>query len=309
MRNAPVVCLGATVFDRVLNIDRLPTTGIKMRALSWTNRGGGPAATAAVCIGALGLPCRLWSRVGDDHEGADLLKELAERGVDVRHTRIVAGQVTSTCVVILDGTGERLIIGHPNNLGASTEGLPTADELASGLRDAGAVLTDTSWPEGASVLFRAARERGLPGVLDGDLGRGDPGALSRLASLAKYSIFSEVGWHIVTGSREPSLDALRAVQAQTGTVPSVTLGTQGSWWLIDGALRHVPARRVPVRDTTGAGDVFHGAFAAALAMGRDVLWAAEFATATAALKCQLGDGWRGMPDRIAIERLMREQVQ
>jgi sulfofructose kinase len=171
------------------------------------------------------------------------------------------------------------------------------------------VLADASWPEGAAVLFRAARERRLPSVLDGDLGRGDPETLSRLASLAEYSIFSEVGWRILTGSREPNLDAMRAVQTRTGTIPSVTLGRQGSWWLIDGALRHFPAIRVPVRDTTGAGDVFHGAFAAALAMGRDAVWAVQFATATAALKCQLGDGWRGMPDSIAIERLMKENRQ
>ena len=309
MPEPSIICLGAVVFDRVVAIEKLPTTGIKMRARSWIIRGGGPAATAAVFIGRLGMPCMLWTRVGDDHEGTVMLKELADNGVDVRHTRIIAGRVTSQCIVIVDDAGERLIIGHPANLGPSREALPTPDELASALADAGAVLADASWPEAATVLYRAARERQLPSVLDGDLGRGDPETLSRLASLADYSIFSEVGWRILTGSSEPGLDAMRAVRARTGTNPSVTLGRRGSWWLIEGALRHIPAHRVPVRDTTGAGDVFHGAFAAALAMGRDAMWAAEFATATAALKCQMGDGWRGMPDRPAVECIMRERVQ
>jgi len=304
-----VICLGALVFDRVFAVEKLPTAAVKARAVGWVNRGGGPAATAAVLVGRLGIPCMLWSRVGADHEGSVLLKELTESGVDVCHTRVVAGQVTSQCVVIVDKAGERLIIGAPVNQGMDWTKLPAADEMANALQDAGAVLVDTFWPDGAAVLLRAARERSLPSVLDGDLGHCDAESLRHLASLSDYSIFSEVGWRILTGSREPNLDAMRDVQARTGTVPSVTRGRRGSWWLIEGALRHIPALQVPVRDTTGAGDVFHGAFAAALAMGRDVTWSAKFATAAAALKCQLGEGWRGMPDRIAVEQLMKERMQ
>ena len=90
MHNPSVICSGAVVFDRVVVIDKLPATGIKMRALGWLNRGGGPAATAAVFIGRLGMPCMLWSRVGDDYEGSAMLKELTEAGVEVRHTRVFA---------------------------------------------------------------------------------------------------------------------------------------------------------------------------------------------------------------------------
>jgi sulfofructose kinase len=61
-----------------------------------------------------------------------------------------------------------------------------------------------------------------------------------------------------------------------------------------------------VQDTTGAGDVFHGALAAALAERMELLEAARFASAAASLKCALGNGWDGMPDRVAVEQAIRQ---
>ena len=85
----------------------------------------------------------------------------------------------------------------------------------------------------------------------------------------------------------------------------VTLGSRGSLWWLDGGLAHVPALPVVVQDTTGAGDVFHGALAAALAERMELLEAARFASAAASLKCALGNGWDGMPDRAAVEQAIR----
>ena len=84
---------------------------------------------------------------------------------------------------------------------------------------------------------------------------------------------------------------------------AVTCGAAGSFWRIDGALHHIPAPQIEARDTTGCGDVFHGALALALAEGEPVLAAARFATAAAALKARNGGGWRGMPAREAVEAM------
>lgn len=86
---------------------------------------------------------------------------------------------------------------------------------------------------------------------------------------------------------------------------AVTLGAGGSLWWRDGAARHLLAPRVAARDTTGCGDVFHGAYALALAEGASVEAAARFATAAAALKAERGEGWAGMPDRTAVEALVQ----
>lgn len=306
MPDPAIICLGATVFDRVLSIERFPVSGIKIRASRWEHRGGGPAATAAVCAVALGVRAALWSRVGDDPEGEMTLRLLAAKGVDIAHTHVLVGGKTSQAVVLVDPAGERLIVGHPANGSAADDASlrPLADEVGQ----AGAALADASWPDGAAALFQAARARRVPSVLDGDLGHGDPRVLERLSALADFAIYSEVGWHVLTGLDAPDAEAMRAIHARTGAVPAVTGGSRGSWWFIDGAVRHVAAIAVSVRDTTGAGDVFHGAFAVALALDYDVAAAARFATAAAALKCRMGDGWNGMPDRAAVERLMGEKV-
>jgi sulfofructose kinase len=84
----------------------------------------------------------------------------------------------------------------------------------------------------------------------------------------------------------------------------VTLGATGSLWWESGRARHLPAPRVQARDTTGCGDVFHGAYALAVAEGAPRGHAARFATAAAALKATRGDGWDGMPDRAAVAALL-----
>ena len=88
---------------------------------------------------------------------------------------------------------------------------------------------------------------------------------------------------------------------------AVTRGPAGSLWLIDGAIVPVPAFAVAAIDTTGCGDVFHGAYALGLAEGQEPLDAARFASAVAAIKAARGQGWHGMGDRAAVLTLMAEQ--
>ena len=85
---------------------------------------------------------------------------------------------------------------------------------------------------------------------------------------------------------------------------AVTLGAAGSLWLIHGESFSVPAFPIVAADTTGCGDVFHGAYALSLSEGRAPLEAARFASAAAAIKAQRGNGWKGMGDRAAIKALM-----
>jgi sulfofructose kinase len=74
---------------------------------------------------------------------------------------------------------------------------------------------------------------------------------------------------------------------------------------VNGDLLVIPGYEVAIRDTSGAGDIFHGAYALAVAEGRTVPEAARFANAAAAIKCTLGNGWQGMPTRQAVENLTR----
>ncbi len=299
-----VVCVGIAVLDQVWELPALPAGPGKFLSHGFRETGGGMAATAAVSIAALGGAALWHGRLGADGPGATLLALLGRCGVDVVDVAPAPGGRTPISGVLVDADGERVLAVFPG------EGLPNASVLAEGRLDgAGAVLADPRWPAGAERLFRLAAARGLPRVLDADVAAA--GIVAELAPLTDHIIFSQRGLVEFSGTDDPSAGLTAAAERLRGTpvlgpagALAVTLGARGSlWWREEGAVT-LSAPRVAARDTTGCGDVFHGAYALALAEGRDRPAAARFATAAAALKAQRGEGWFGMPDRAAVEALL-----
>jgi sulfofructose kinase len=294
-----VICLGVTVVDNVLEVDQIPRVPIKILANSRARRGGGPASTGAVASAHLGVPTQLWSWFGQDAEGDFLMDMLERHGVDTAHTLRSAEFDTVTAFVVVDKAGERLIVAHGTRIVPPTTGHLPMNEVA----EAGAILVDSAWREGATAVLEAARAAGVPAVLDAE--SHDAERLMDLARRASYPVFSEEGFDRVARGGEPGDDSCRALSESLGAPVGVTLGPRGSLWWIDGALTHIPALEVPVQDTTGAGDAFHGAVAAGLAEGMSLLQAARLGTAVAALKCQRGNGWDGMPDGADVEEMLK----
>ena len=292
-----VVCVGNGVLDQVFEVDELPRGGVKTTTRAFRETGGGPAATAALAIARLGGHAAWWGRVGDDAAGRFLVEFLRDGGVDVSGVSVLPGARTTRAIVIVDAAGERSILVD-RSLPADPSVLP-ADDLA----DDPVVLVDSRWPEASGVVLGRAAARGLTRVLDAD--GGSIATLEGLASLADHVVFSQEGLGDLAGDGEPEAQLARAAE-RFGGIVAVTCGAAGSLWHIDGATARVPAYRVQVRDTTGCGDVFHGAYALGLAEGRDAVDAARLAAATAAMKAANGMGWSGMPDRASVERLMNQ---
>ncbi len=295
---ARVVIAGIGVLDQVWEMPALPAGPGKIVAAGHRTTGGGIAATAAVAVARLGGHASWLGRLGDDATGATLLALLARHGVDAAGTVPTPGARSPTSGVFVDSAGERVLAVFPG------AGLPTAPAFTdAALHAAAAVMGDHRWPEATEHLFRLAAARNLPRILDADANA--PGALRRLAPLADHVLFSARGLADFTEFDDPRAGLAGAAAALPGATVAVTLGAAGSLWWRDGAPVPLPAPGVAARDTTGCGDVFHGAYALALAEGRDVPEAARFATAAAALKAANGDGWDGMPDRAAVEALLR----
>jgi sulfofructose kinase len=147
-----------------------------------------------------------------------------------------------------------------------------------------------------------ASEKGIPRVLDFE----DAGteAITKLAWLADHVIFSADGLSGFTGVAEPDAGLSIARDKLGQPALGVTLGPQGSVWLTDEGIWRMTAPAIRARDTTGCGDVFHGAYAFSLARGLGVQGAARFATAAAAIKAQKGAGWLGMPNRDETDALV-----
>jgi len=262
---------------------------------------------AAIAAARLGASVRMIGRVGDDEAAAFLRQRLADEGVEARGLESVRGASTSCASVVVDPRGERQIVVHRG------DALARAHALDLRLLDgADVVLVDPRWPDGAAAALAWARAQGVISVLDADVA---PWAvLDRLVPLARWAAFSQPGlaaWMRREVDVAASDEALAAVlQRHAGPAAAlVTLGAAGAAWIERG---RPPARcaapRVDAVDTTGAGDVFHAAFALALAEGRAVADAVAWACAAAAYKCERGFGADGAPTRRQLEAWMHARA-
>jgi len=291
-----VLCVGHAVQDFVFTVPVLPDRGAKYRATRFESVGGGPAATAAVAVSRLGGHAFLAARVGDDDAAGMIVAELAGYGVDCTHVRRCPGSRSSVSAVMVDARGERMIVNHLDpSLPVDPTWLPSAGSVG-----ASAVLADTRWPEGALAAFVAARAAGLPAVLDADRPVLADGVLLRAAT---HVAFSSDALADLTGIGDARLALAEVARGLQGWC-CVTAGGDGVYSYEQGEMRHDPAFDVPVVDTLGAGDVWHGAFALALAEGSRETDAVRFASAAAALKVQRSGGRAGVPTRAELDAFL-----
>ena len=293
---ARVLTLGITVLDTVLQVGALPTSGGKTYATGRAEVVGGIAANAAIAIVRLGGEAALVSRVGDDLVGERIIAGLAAAGVDTGLVEWLNGVRSSISTILVDAAGERLLVNHADP--ALFRGTPDLDAVTMD-----AVMTDTRWPEGALAALRRARALGVPGVLDYD--RHSDRLSPELLAAASHVVFGRQGLEALTGTADVAAGLLQ-VQGATGAWLACTSGGDGVHWLAGDALRHLPAFPVEAVDTLAAGDVFHGAFALALAEGQSEHAAMRFASAAAALKCRRFGGGSVSPTRAEVEAFLAE---
>src|SRR5262245_26877809 len=106
-----VICVGHAALDRIYRIQSFPREPTKVRAFEHIEAGGGMAANAAVAAARLGAKVELWSRVGDDNAGSLIRSGLKAEKVDIRYVHAFEDARSSTSAVIVDGKGDRLIVG------------------------------------------------------------------------------------------------------------------------------------------------------------------------------------------------------
>lgn len=291
---AGVLIVGVAVMDYVFYVDRFPTRAEKYRALDATVVGGGCGANAAVAVARLGGRALLSSRLGSDPVGEMILSDLTREGVDVSLCD-QSGTRSSYSSILIDQEGERQIM---NFRGAGFVEDPAHLAAAPPV---GAILADNRWTAGAMAAMEMAHARGIPGILDIER-RHDPAVLTPASHIA----FAEPGLaELVPG--DPA-EALRQVVRDHGGWACVTMGAKGVLWCDGTREGHVPSPEISAIDTLGAGDVWHGAFALALAEGADEARAMCFANAAAALKCTRTGGRAGAPTRAETEDFMTETM-
>lgn len=288
--------------DLVFDVETLPDKPTKHFATGYREIGGGPAANGAVTVARLGGDAHLWARVGDDRWGQRIVDDLRGEGVTVDAVRRIPDSKSGVSAVMVDRAGERMIVNYSDRtLAPDPHWLPLAN-----LTDFDAVLSDLRWPQAAVLTLQRARRSGTPGILDADLSDGD--VPSAAAEAASHIIFSQPALARWSGMGDPAAGLRWAVRLFGGWV-AVTAGRNGAFWTRDGkTIHHQPAFAVATVDTLGAGDVFHGAFATALAEGQNEAESLRWAAAAAALKCMRPGGRAGIPTRPALEQFLKERL-
>ncbi len=290
-----VFCLGIATLDYVYSVETLPTRGEKYRSRDLAVVGGGCAGNASVAIARLGGRSWLATRLADDLTGDRIVADLEAEGVDASLSLRAPGLRSPVSAILVDAAGERMVVSYSDPaMPEETGWLPCS--LPEG---ANAVLADTRWGEGALAALKLARKAGVPGVLDADRKPPHPD----LVATASHVAFSQQALRELSGEDDPRAGLARIADGAS-TWLAVTLGKEGVLFLEDGAVVHVPAFVVETVDTLGAGDVWHGAFALALAEGQSERTAIRFASAAAAIKCTRFGGRLGAPRRGEIEHFL-----
>ena len=299
------VGFGLNAVDHLVVVPEYPAFNSKIHLKEHVQTAGGQTATAMVTLQRLGLKTAYAGRFGSDAEGQFGLSSLNDEGVDTSFAEVVQGARNQIAFIIIDSrNGERTIIwDRDERLAYKPEEAPV--ELAS----KGRVLhLDAHDPPACAALARAAHEEGT--IVSADIDNIYEG-LPELLPLIDILISSTEFPFRLTGIRDER-EALTEIKARYGsTVIGLTRGTRGAILLYDGQFIESCAYSVPVRcrDTTGAGDAFHGGFLYALLSGLDVETTLRIANATAALKCKSLGARTSLPTRAELNEFLRQAIE
>ncbi len=293
-----VVGLGLNATDTVLMVREFPPLGGKERVVSLSRQAGGQVATALVTCRRLGLSARYIGKVGSDDAGRFQLRSLREEGVDVRYTRVSRGATTQFGLIVVDqATGERTVFWDRDRRLAVTpqelkpEAITTARLLHLDGCDSAACAQAAKW----------ARKAGIPVVADLDTVYKK---VEQIFPLINFLIASHNFLPAVTGHNDPFHVLEYMAREYHIHAPGMTLGRDGALVYTGGRFFYSPGFVVETVDTTGAGDIFHGAFAYGLLQGWSMEQILDFSNAMAGLNCTRVGARGGIATRAEAEKLM-----
>ena len=300
-----IVGIGNSVIDHILLTEKMPGPNETVIPLQGSWQYGGKAPTALVAAAKLGLQAAIVGTVGGI-TGQCIRNEYIRQGVDVSHLIDRPGQASQICMCVADrSTNGRTLFLMP----AANQVTPVqADELDRAfLLDAKWLIVSKAEPaqNQAAIWFKQTQE-GRQVVADADQYSYD---MHNNLHLYDHLIMGEAFYRHIFPDNDRYKDTLyqlRMQQDSENAVTMVTLGGRGTCGYDErGNFFTVPAYRVKTVDTTGAGDVFHGAYIAAKHYGMSTVDAVRFASAAAAIKCTRLGGRAALADRRGVFRFMQ----
>ena len=274
-----IVGVGLNATDTLILLPRFPSYGGKLPFDREILSPGGQVASAMVTCASLGLRTKYIGSLGDDERGAIQLESLRASGVNLDDIEIRANCPNQSAYILIDQTtGERTVLWHRDECLRIDPASLTPDKIAC----ARLLHIDGHDTPAVSRAAEIARRHQIPVSVDVDtIYPGFELVLPNVDYLVGSSEFPS-RW---TGEPDP-FRALAMIQDEYGMrVAAMTLGAAGSLARAEGRFVYTPGFIVDCVDTTGAGDVFHGAFCYAVIECMPVREALEFSNAMAALNC------------------------
>ena len=282
-----ITCVGPIFLDRVIKIDRFPDKPIKLVASGLEKRLGGPAPVASFAIKSLGGDAEFIGRFGSDDTAAYLKSKFLENGISTQKSITVNNTQSSQSHIFEDRKGERMLAAYNEEKLINDKAMP-AFEFSS----TQSYLVDTNWIEAAHYIAIQSKKYRINCVVDLD-NFSTSNLVNEVVNSASHPVFSEIGLNQYTDNM-PIIDGLKSLYQKNQKFYAVTLGSKGVYWIEDGNVFHCCSPKINVKETNGAGDVFHGAFAKFIET-KTVREAIELATASASLKCTREGGISNLP--------------
>jgi len=295
------VGIGYCTADYVGVVSHYPEEDEKLTMLEFTQQGGGLTATAMVALSRLGVASAFMARLGKDAISRFIIETFHAEGVDTSFVSIdpeVKGPFAF--VMVNQQTGSRTI---PFTLYESRR-LPSHDLPRELIRVAKLLIVDDYEGPAAVGASRIAHHARVPSVLDAD---GIYTDLPLLISEVDYPVLNARLAMNITGATSPVQAARKLYEEYIPRLAVVTAGTEGAFAFGPDGDIHQPAFEVDVKDTTGAGDVFHGAFGYGVLKGWEPAMMLRFAAAVAAMKCTKVGGRAGIPTLSEAQNFLIQQ--
>lgn len=299
-----VVGFGMNSVDMLAVVAEFPASDSKQQLQRFARMPGGQIATAMTAAARLGCRARYVGSFGGDELGAVSRASLEDAGVDVAAARMVPHAANQFAVVIVDArSGARTVLwDHDPALTMTPEDVPREAVISGRL-----LIVDAHETAAATQAATYARAAGIPTLIDVEEVRaGIPELLRQIDAIIAAKEFPAA----LTGYDDPAR-AIEALGREFGAaLVAVTLGEEGSLAWCRGRLIRTPGYRVDCVDSTGAGDVFRGALAAACLRDSagDLAEALAYANAAAALNCRALGARAGNPTPEEVERLMTSRT-
>lgn len=294
-----VLGIGIAAVDHVVLVPEFPPPEGKVRIRGSLRSCGGLSATALVAAARLGMRAAYAGVLGLDDDSDFVLRALHEEGVDTAGVIRLPEAGPGRSIVAVDGEGRRIVFSDPSGTLAGSDVYAPADLV----REARVLLVDHVRVAASLEAARLARDAGIAVVADFE--RDEHPLFGQLLECVDHLVVPRSFGEHLTGQTDPP-SILRSLRAPGRTVV-LTEGSEGADFVgpePDDRPAHRPAFAVPVVDTTGCGDAFHGAYAAGLVAGLDLSARVRLASAVAALTATRLGAQAGLPRRTDVEAFL-----